>query len=92
MTIVPERTLPPTAEEILAAHLGGKLSTGISAPRWPMAGTWPWLTPGVAEVTADRRRPGRGARYTGRTGWSRWSVTARRCSAWATSARGPRCR
>jgi malate dehydrogenase (oxaloacetate-decarboxylating) len=65
MTIVPERTLPPTAEEILAAHLGGKLSTGISAPLADGRDLAVAYTPGVAEVSrliaAD---PAAAARYT----------------------------
>jgi malate dehydrogenase (oxaloacetate-decarboxylating) len=52
MTIVPERTLPvPTTEEILAAHLGGKLHTGISAPLADARDLAVAYTPGVAEVS-----------------------------------------
>jgi len=66
MTIVPERTLPaPTTDEILAAHLGGKLSTGISAQLADARDLAIAYTPGVAEVSrviaADRSAA---ARYT----------------------------
>jgi malate dehydrogenase (oxaloacetate-decarboxylating) len=59
MTIVPERTRPaPTTEEILAAHLGGKLSTGVRAPLTDARDLAVAYTPGVAQVSraiaADR--------------------------------------
>jgi malate dehydrogenase (oxaloacetate-decarboxylating) len=52
MTIVPERTRPaPTSEEIFAAHVGGKLSTGISAPLADAHDLAISYTPGVAQVS-----------------------------------------
>jgi malate dehydrogenase (oxaloacetate-decarboxylating) len=54
MTIVPERTLPdtvPTLDEILAAHRGGKLATGLTAPLRDARDLAMAYTPGVAEVS-----------------------------------------
>jgi malate dehydrogenase (oxaloacetate-decarboxylating) len=52
MTIVPERTRPaPTSEEIFAAHVGGKLSTGVSAPLADAHDLAVSYTPGVAQVS-----------------------------------------
>ena len=68
MTI--DATLPatapaPTTEEIMAAHVGGKLSTGLTAPLRDDRDLAISYTPGVAEVSraiaADR---GLAARYT----------------------------
>jgi malate dehydrogenase (oxaloacetate-decarboxylating) len=66
MTIVPERTRPATtSEEIFAAHLGGKLSTGISAPLADAHDLSVAYTPGVAEVCrAIAADPANAARYT----------------------------
>ena len=50
MTVVPELTLP-TSEEIFAAHLGGKLSTGLAAPLANARDLAIAYTPGVAEVS-----------------------------------------
>jgi malate dehydrogenase (oxaloacetate-decarboxylating) len=53
MTIVPERTRPaPTSEEIFAAHVGGKLSTGVSAPLADAHDLAVSYTPGVAQVSS----------------------------------------
>src|SRR3954451_13361793 len=51
MTIVPERTATPTDEEIFAAHRGGKLSTGLTAPLANAHDLAVAYTPGVAEVS-----------------------------------------
>jgi malate dehydrogenase (oxaloacetate-decarboxylating) len=68
MTIVPERTLSdtvPTTDEIFAAHLGGKLSTGLTAPLQNARDLAIAYTPGVAEVSrAIAADPGAAARYT----------------------------
>ncbi len=64
MTIVPDRTLP-TREEIFAAHLGGKLCTGLTAPLDDARDLAIAYTPGVAEVSrAIAADPAAGARYT----------------------------
>jgi malate dehydrogenase (oxaloacetate-decarboxylating) len=66
MTIVPERirTLP-TRDEIFAAHIGGKLSTGISAPLADAHDLAVAYTPGVAEVSrAIAADPAAVDRYT----------------------------
>lgn len=66
MTIVPERTRPaPTVDEIFAAHRGGKLSTGISAPLADARDLAVAYTPGVAEVSrAIAADPDAAAHYT----------------------------
>jgi malate dehydrogenase (oxaloacetate-decarboxylating) len=68
MTIVPERTLSdtvPTTDEIFAAHLGGKLSTGLTAPLQNARDLAIAYTPGVADVSrAIAADPGAAARYT----------------------------
>jgi malate dehydrogenase (oxaloacetate-decarboxylating) len=66
MTIVPERTLPaPTTDEIFAAHLGGKLSTGITSPLTDARDLAVAYTPGVAQVSrAIAADPRVAARYT----------------------------
>ena len=67
MTIVPERTLPaaPTRDEIFAAHGGGKLSTGLTAPLEDARDLAVAYTPGVAEVSrAIAEEPALAARYT----------------------------
>jgi len=51
MTIVPERTATPTDEEIFAAHRGGKLATGLTAPLQNARDLAVAYTPGVAEVS-----------------------------------------
>src|SRR3954447_13039287 len=51
MTIVPERTATPTDEEIFAAHDGGKLATGLTAPLENARDLAVAYTPGVAEVS-----------------------------------------
>jgi malate dehydrogenase (oxaloacetate-decarboxylating) len=51
MTIVPERTASPTAEEIFDAHRGGKLSTGLTAPLADAHDLAVAYSPGVAEVS-----------------------------------------
>ncbi|MFC4944029.1 NAD(P)-dependent malic enzyme [Pseudonocardia sp. GCM10023141] len=54
MTIVPERTRPEsaiTADEVFAAHLGGKLSTGLTAPLQNARDLAIAYTPGVADVS-----------------------------------------
>ena len=59
-------------------------------PRRPVPGLHPRRGPGLR---GDRRRPRPGRRlHLGRRTPSPWSPTARRCSASATSAPGPRCR
>ncbi|MBN9097259.1 MULTISPECIES: NADP-dependent malic enzyme [unclassified Pseudonocardia] len=64
MTVVPELTLP-TSEEIFAAHLGGKLSTGLAAPLANARDLAIAYTPGVAEVSrAIAADPAAAARYT----------------------------
>ena len=68
MTI--DATLPaaapaPTTEEIMAAHVGGKLSTGLSAPLRDDRDLAISYTPGVAEVSrAIAADSGLAARYT----------------------------
>jgi malate dehydrogenase (oxaloacetate-decarboxylating) len=71
MTIVPERTRPvavpgaPSVPEILAAHRGGKLSTGLTAPLHDARDLAVAYTPGVAEVSrAIAADPTLAARYT----------------------------
>jgi len=70
MTIVPERTrgaMPSeiTREQIFAAHLGGKLSTGITAPLADARDLAVAYTPGVAEVSrAIAADPAAADRYT----------------------------
>jgi Malic enzyme len=73
MTIVPERTLSTPApggpeisgDEIFAAHRGGKLSTGLTAPLQNARDLAIAYTPGVAEVSrAIAADPGLAARYT----------------------------
>jgi malate dehydrogenase (oxaloacetate-decarboxylating) len=67
MTIVPERTVPavPTRDEIFAAHGGGKLSTGLTAPLADARDLAVAYTPGVAEVSrAIAEEPELAARYT----------------------------
>jgi malate dehydrogenase (oxaloacetate-decarboxylating) len=55
MTIVPERSLPaaavPSEDEIFAAHRGGKLSTGLTAPLEDARDLAVAYTPGVAQVS-----------------------------------------
>jgi malate dehydrogenase (oxaloacetate-decarboxylating) len=54
MTIVPDRTMPaavPSREEIFAAHEGGKLATGLTAPLQNARDLAVAYTPGVAEVS-----------------------------------------
>jgi malate dehydrogenase (oxaloacetate-decarboxylating) len=54
MTVVPERIVDMTAvtaEEIFAAHRGGKLSTGLTAPLHDARDLAIAYTPGVAEVS-----------------------------------------
>ncbi len=64
MTVVPELTMP-TSEEIFAAHLGGKLSTGLAAPLANARDLAIAYTPGVAEVSrAIAADPAAAARYT----------------------------
>jgi malate dehydrogenase (oxaloacetate-decarboxylating) len=68
MTI--DATLPatapaPTTEEIMAAHVGGKLSTGLTAPLRDDRDLAISYTPGVAEVSrAIAADSGLAARYT----------------------------
>ena len=76
MTIVPERTLPdrmprtagtpePVPDEIFAAHRGGKLSTGLTAPLRDARDLAIAYTPGVAQVSrAIAADPALAARYT----------------------------
>ncbi len=68
MTISPERTLPDTVlttGEILAAHEGGKLSTGLTAPLRNARDLAIAYTPGVAQVSlAIAADPALAARYT----------------------------
>ncbi len=66
MTMVPERTRPaPTREEIFAAHGGGKLATGLTAPLADARDLAVAYTPGVAEVSrAIAADPALAARYT----------------------------
>ena len=64
MTVLPDLTLP-TSEEIFAAHLGGKLSTGLAAPLANARDLAIAYTPGVAEVSrAIAADPAAAARYT----------------------------
>jgi malate dehydrogenase (oxaloacetate-decarboxylating) len=67
MTIVPELVQPsaPSREEIFAAHGGGKLSTGLTAPLADARDLAVAYTPGVAEVSrAIAADPALAARYT----------------------------
>ena len=68
MTIVPERTrieTTPTDEEIFEAHLGGKLSTGLTAPLSDARDLSIAYTPGVARVSrAIATEPALAKRYT----------------------------
>ena len=66
MTLSAERTVPaPTREEIFAAHEGGKLSTGLSAPLRDPRDLAIAYTPGVAEVSrAIAADPALARRYT----------------------------
>ena len=67
MTIIPERVRPSVAtrEEIFAAHGGGKLSTGLTAPLADERDLSIAYTPGVAEVSrAIAADPSLAARYT----------------------------
>jgi malate dehydrogenase (oxaloacetate-decarboxylating) len=61
-------TLPdtaPTTDEILAAHVGGKLATGLTAPLRDDRDLSVSYTPGVAQVSrAIAADPGLAARYT----------------------------
>ena len=64
MTVIPELTLP-TSEEIFAAHLGGKLSTGFTMPLADARDLAIAYTPGVAQVSrAIAADPAAAARYT----------------------------
>ena len=96
MTI--DATLPatvpaPTTEEIMAAHVGGKLSTGLTAPLRDDRDLAISYTPGVAEVSRAIAADGGSPRATrGRSASSPWSATALPCSVSATSARAQRCR
>ncbi|MGI9000601.1 MAG: NAD(P)-dependent malic enzyme [Pseudonocardia sp.] len=68
MTIAGERTLPdtdPRLEEIFAAHRGGKLATGLTAPLHNDRDLAIVYTPGVAEVSrAIATDPALAAHYT----------------------------
>ena len=66
MTLSPERALSaPTHDEIFAAHEGGKLSTGLSAPLRDARDLAIAYTPGVAEVSrAIAAEPALAKRYT----------------------------
>ncbi len=66
MTVVPERTrIAPTTEQVFAAHVGGKLGTGISAPLADAHDLAVAYTPGVAEVSrAIAADASAAARYT----------------------------
>ena len=67
MTIVPDRTMPaaPSLEEIFAAHHGGKLATGLTAPLQDARDLAVAYTPGVAEVSrAIAADAALAARYT----------------------------
>jgi malate dehydrogenase (oxaloacetate-decarboxylating) len=66
VTLSPERALSaPTHDEIFAAHEGGKLSTGLSAPLRDARDLAIAYTPGVAEVSrAIAAEPALAKRYT----------------------------
>jgi malate dehydrogenase (oxaloacetate-decarboxylating) len=68
MTVVPERVLetePITQDQIFDAHVGGKLSTGLSAPLSDARDLAIAYTPGVADVSrAIAADPALAARYT----------------------------
>ncbi|MCU1627721.1 MAG: malic protein NAD-binding protein [Pseudonocardia sp.] len=68
MTVVPERVLanePITQEQIFDAHVGGKLSTGLSTPLSDARDLTIAYTPGVADVSrAIAADPALAARYT----------------------------
>jgi malate dehydrogenase (oxaloacetate-decarboxylating) len=68
MTISPDRTMPaavPSREEIFAAHDGGKLATGLTAPLQNARDLAVAYTPGVAEVSrAIAADSSLAARYT----------------------------
>jgi malate dehydrogenase (oxaloacetate-decarboxylating) len=68
MTIVPEQTMSapaPSREDVFAAHRGGKLATGLTAPLENARDLAIAYTPGVAEVSrAIAADPGLVARYT----------------------------
>jgi malate dehydrogenase (oxaloacetate-decarboxylating) len=62
---LPETAPAPTTEEIMAAHVGGKLSTGLTAPLRDDRDLSISYTPGVAQVSrAIHADPSLAARYT----------------------------
>lgn len=62
---VPVPVAAPTREDVLSAHLGGKLSTGLTAPLDNARDLAIAYTPGVAEVSrAIAADPALAARYT----------------------------
>ena len=62
---LPETAPAPTTEEIMAAHVGGKLSTGLTAPLRDDRDLSISYTPGVAQVSrAIYADPSLAARYT----------------------------
>ncbi|MDT0348863.1 NAD(P)-dependent malic enzyme [Pseudonocardia charpentierae] len=62
---LPETAHAPTTEEIMAAHVGGKLSTGLTAPLRDDRDLSISYTPGVAQVSrAIHADPSLAARYT----------------------------
>ncbi len=64
MTLLPDLAVP-TTQEILDAHRGGKLSTGLAAPLANARDLAIAYTPGVAEVSrAIAADPSAAARYT----------------------------
>ena len=62
---LPETAPAPTTEEIMAAHVGGKLATGLTAPLRDDRDLSISYTPGVAQVSrAIDADPSLAARYT----------------------------